>query len=282
MNLSIEDEIDRCDREIAAIDAALRSGHPDVAGLCLALSDWSVELRILKVELARHNLAVPDKKSHRRGGRWLGADRRELLSDSVNPVARLRLGALDTQSHLLPERAAQESADTMRLPAGGLHHLGERRAFLPTQQAQNLGFLRAIARGSCCLPHLGGLGALGRLCALGRALSAVEPFLRHGKLRRALCAPFRTTGGCVRCFVRHRVVDVLSALRLRITIHHSVRKGKQVEAASSDVPSKRCTQRVTESSRKGERRIETLEARVRNLASANDSWPRNWNRGWSG
>ena len=25
----------------------LRSGHPDVEGLCLALADWSAELRIL-------------------------------------------------------------------------------------------------------------------------------------------------------------------------------------------------------------------------------------------
>jgi hypothetical protein len=26
----------------------LLAGHPDVEGLCLALSDWSAELRILK------------------------------------------------------------------------------------------------------------------------------------------------------------------------------------------------------------------------------------------
>jgi len=40
-------EIVRCHREIAAAEAALLAGHPDVAGLCLALSDWSAELRIL-------------------------------------------------------------------------------------------------------------------------------------------------------------------------------------------------------------------------------------------
>ena len=40
-------EIVRCQREIAAAEAALLAGHPDVAGLCLALSDWSAELRIL-------------------------------------------------------------------------------------------------------------------------------------------------------------------------------------------------------------------------------------------
>jgi hypothetical protein len=40
--------VDRCRAEIAAIEALLLAGHPDVAGLCLALSDWSAELRILE------------------------------------------------------------------------------------------------------------------------------------------------------------------------------------------------------------------------------------------
>ena len=29
------------------IEAELRAGHPDVEGLCLALEDWSGELRLL-------------------------------------------------------------------------------------------------------------------------------------------------------------------------------------------------------------------------------------------
>jgi hypothetical protein len=33
-------EIERCRREIADIEAQIRAGHPDVEGLCLALSDW--------------------------------------------------------------------------------------------------------------------------------------------------------------------------------------------------------------------------------------------------
>ena len=45
--------MERCWREIAAIEAALRAGHPDVQGLCLALSDWSAELRILRDEERR-------------------------------------------------------------------------------------------------------------------------------------------------------------------------------------------------------------------------------------
>ena len=35
---------------IAAIESELRGGNPDVAGLCLALSDWWAELRILEGE----------------------------------------------------------------------------------------------------------------------------------------------------------------------------------------------------------------------------------------
>jgi hypothetical protein len=45
---AIQREIERCRREIQAIEDLLRGGHPDVAGLCLALSDWSAELRILE------------------------------------------------------------------------------------------------------------------------------------------------------------------------------------------------------------------------------------------
>ena len=37
----------RCEREMAEAEALLRSGHPDFAGLCLALHDWAQELRIL-------------------------------------------------------------------------------------------------------------------------------------------------------------------------------------------------------------------------------------------
>ncbi len=46
-------EIERCNREIAAIEAELMRGNPDVQGLCLALSDWSAELRILQNERRR-------------------------------------------------------------------------------------------------------------------------------------------------------------------------------------------------------------------------------------
>ena len=41
-------DIERCRREIAAIEAEILAGNPDIAGLCLALADWSGELRLLR------------------------------------------------------------------------------------------------------------------------------------------------------------------------------------------------------------------------------------------
>jgi len=45
-------DIERCRREIAAIEALIRAGHPDLEGLCLALSDWCGELRLIEQEMA--------------------------------------------------------------------------------------------------------------------------------------------------------------------------------------------------------------------------------------
>jgi hypothetical protein len=44
--------MDRCRREIAAVEAQIRAGHPDLEGLCLALSDWAMELRLIEQEMA--------------------------------------------------------------------------------------------------------------------------------------------------------------------------------------------------------------------------------------
>jgi hypothetical protein len=48
--------MERCHREIAAIEAELLAGNSDVAGLCLALSDWWAELRILEAEQRQETL----------------------------------------------------------------------------------------------------------------------------------------------------------------------------------------------------------------------------------
>ena len=43
----------RCRQEIAEIEGEIRAGHSDLQGLCLALADWSKELRILHNEERR-------------------------------------------------------------------------------------------------------------------------------------------------------------------------------------------------------------------------------------
>jgi hypothetical protein len=46
--------MERCRREIAAIETEILAGNPDLPGLCLALSDWHAELRILQREAGLH------------------------------------------------------------------------------------------------------------------------------------------------------------------------------------------------------------------------------------
>jgi hypothetical protein len=48
-------QIERCRREIAAIEAEILAGNPELLGLCLALRDWSAELRILENEQRRRD-----------------------------------------------------------------------------------------------------------------------------------------------------------------------------------------------------------------------------------
>jgi len=43
-------ELERCDSEIRHVELVLRSGHPDIEGLLLALVDWSTERRLLRAE----------------------------------------------------------------------------------------------------------------------------------------------------------------------------------------------------------------------------------------
>jgi hypothetical protein len=51
--------IERCRREIAAIEAEILAGNPDLPGLCQALSDWWVELRVIEAE-QRQEKRPPD------------------------------------------------------------------------------------------------------------------------------------------------------------------------------------------------------------------------------
>jgi hypothetical protein len=47
MRQTVAESIERCRREIAAIEEQIRAGREDLPGLCLALADWSAELRML-------------------------------------------------------------------------------------------------------------------------------------------------------------------------------------------------------------------------------------------
>ena len=59
--------MERCRREIAAIEAEIRAGNPDLRGLCLALSDRSTELRILQDE-ERRQAEIRRREVDRIGG----------------------------------------------------------------------------------------------------------------------------------------------------------------------------------------------------------------------
>ena len=50
-------QVERCRREIAAIEMEILKGNPDVQGLCMALRDWSEELRILEAEQRQKELS---------------------------------------------------------------------------------------------------------------------------------------------------------------------------------------------------------------------------------
>jgi hypothetical protein len=62
--------IERCRRVIAAIETELLAGNPDVEGLCLALSDWSAELRILEAEQRKEK---PPELNPAAGGKRVGS-----------------------------------------------------------------------------------------------------------------------------------------------------------------------------------------------------------------
>ena len=63
---SLEVQVERCRREIVEIEELLRAGHPDVQGLCLALSDWCAELRL--IEALAHQAEKPAATEAGRAG----------------------------------------------------------------------------------------------------------------------------------------------------------------------------------------------------------------------
>src|SRR5580698_4261921 len=99
----VDNEIERCLREIANIEALILAGHPDLPGLCLALADWSMELRIIE---ASERETPPSMNPAARL-------ERQLCGSGFHGIAALAvvaLGGLDGQAHLLADRARQEAA----------------------------------------------------------------------------------------------------------------------------------------------------------------------------
>jgi len=73
--------MERCRREIASIEAEILAGNPDLPGLCLALSDWSAELRILQDEVRRNENTQSD----------------EMLPMPAGPPLHLHIMAVDSE-----------------------------------------------------------------------------------------------------------------------------------------------------------------------------------------
>jgi hypothetical protein len=57
----MQPEVGRCQSEIGGIEAQLRSGHRDLHGLLLALSDWHAEMRLVEREALKSRKEVPSK-----------------------------------------------------------------------------------------------------------------------------------------------------------------------------------------------------------------------------
>src|SRR4051812_15812259 len=71
--------------------------------------------------------------------------------DAVEPTAVLRLVGADLEAESLLQRAREEAAHRVRLPAGGLHDLLDRRATRPLQHSDHLRLLGVIALAPCWL-----------------------------------------------------------------------------------------------------------------------------------
>jgi hypothetical protein len=116
-----------------------------------------------------------------------------LLADAIGPIPSFRLETLDRLARLL-ERARDESAHGVLLPAHLVHDLGNRDAALALHQGDHLRHLAALARGTggvLCLSGilgfgrgLGGGGLLGRLPLRGRNVGGLcATFGLRGRLR---------------------------------------------------------------------------------------------------
>ena len=164
--------MERCLREIAAIEAALMAGDPDVQGLCHALSDWSAELRILRAEA---------KKTAGSDAAGLG-EGESLGFDRVTAHRVLALGRCQGEPHLLADSPCQESSQRVHLPSGDLQQFFRSCATRTFQQLKHLvGLAVGFGRFLGYAPLLSALG--------GRTGGATS------RIRAALC-PLRALWLC--------------------------------------------------------------------------------------
>jgi hypothetical protein len=52
------------------VEAQIRAGHPDLQGLCLALADWSSELRLIQKESEQEAKKPASAGAGRAKGDW--------------------------------------------------------------------------------------------------------------------------------------------------------------------------------------------------------------------
>src|SRR6266849_2779096 len=115
------------------------------------------------------DFASPNEEKPATAGSRAGEDLQPVVRSlpyAVDALAVVGFAGLDAQPHFLAQRAGQETADRMRLPAGGFHKAFQRHAAGLLQQREHLGRLAALAptRGCCGLGGLLGLAVLmGRL-----------------------------------------------------------------------------------------------------------------------
>ena len=197
----------------AAAEAQIRGGHPDLEGLCLALSDWCAELRLLQASRGLATIGPRLAHVRFRGDRlacgptavnwgrfgqewWPQAETPAkpkrggglmLLVEAISPFSALGLEGLDLVPGLL-QGAGHKAADRVPLPVHGFHNLGNRRAVLPLQHRDDLGGFAPFPRPSGVL-RLRGLFALGR--GLGGLCATLGLLVGLGLRGRR--SPFRTT-----------------------------------------------------------------------------------------
>jgi hypothetical protein len=51
--MPVDDELARCDAELAALEREMRAGNPQVEGIARAIIDWSMERRLIEHETRR-------------------------------------------------------------------------------------------------------------------------------------------------------------------------------------------------------------------------------------